>query len=195
MVLCPSAIQSMVGALAERAPELKDVRWVAVETATGVDGADGYQDASLPGRPEDLAYVQLTAGTTRSARGVRVTNASLHAALVGLATGWRCDADSVTVSWQCLSHHQGLVWGVLLPLFVGARAVLISPERVLSRPERWLKAVSKHGATIAIDMGANINSRPEDLAVYGMMASVYAEQVMGRENPRVGLLNVGAEIA
>ena len=46
---------------------------------------------------------------------------------------------------------------------------------------------------VAIDMGANTAARPEHLAAYGVMASVYAERVLKRSNPRVGLLNVGAE--
>ncbi|MBR6693989.1 MAG: phosphate acyltransferase PlsX [Clostridia bacterium] len=46
---------------------------------------------------------------------------------------------------------------------------------------------------LMLDIGANADSRPEMLAQYGLMASVYLEKVEGRENPSVGLLNIGTE--
>lgn len=49
--------------------------------------------------------------------------------------------------------------------------------------------------SVAIDVGANVDCRPVHLLQYGIMASVFAEGVLGLERPRVGLLNVGAEEA
>lgn len=44
-----------------------------------------------------------------------------------------------------------------------------------------------------MDEGANADCRPEMLLQFGIMASVYAENVMGIKNPRVALLNIGTE--
>lgn len=49
------------------------------------------------------------------------------------------------------------------------------------------------GICVCCDMGSNINAKPEHLADYGIMCSVYADKVLGIPNPRVGLLNVGEE--
>ena len=46
---------------------------------------------------------------------------------------------------------------------------------------------------LMLDIGANADTRPEMLAQYGLMASVYLEKVEGRENPQIGLLNIGTE--
>ena len=46
---------------------------------------------------------------------------------------------------------------------------------------------------ILIDAGANAECVPEQLLQFAYMGSLYAERVMGIENPRVGLLNNGAE--
>ncbi|WP_433943437.1 phosphate acyltransferase PlsX [Paenibacillus sp. SN-8-1] len=46
---------------------------------------------------------------------------------------------------------------------------------------------------LALDMGANMDAKPEHLAQYALMGSVYRQQVHGIEKPRVGLLNVGTE--
>ncbi len=44
-----------------------------------------------------------------------------------------------------------------------------------------------------MDEGANVDCRPEMLLQFGIMASCYVENVMGIENPTVGLLNIGVE--
>ena len=47
--------------------------------------------------------------------------------------------------------------------------------------------------TVFIEVGANIESRPEHIACFALMGAVYAEQVLGVPSPRVGLLSVGEE--
>ncbi len=47
--------------------------------------------------------------------------------------------------------------------------------------------------TILTDVGANIDSRAEHIAGFGLMASIYAEQVLGLHRPRVGVMSVGEE--
>jgi glycerol-3-phosphate acyltransferase PlsX len=49
------------------------------------------------------------------------------------------------------------------------------------------------GFFMLIDGGANVDCRPEMLVQFGMMGSAYMKSVMGVENPRVGLANVGTE--
>lgn len=49
------------------------------------------------------------------------------------------------------------------------------------------------GCHMLIDIGANSECRPEMLAQFGIMGSAYMETFMGVKNPRVGLVNIGAE--
>lgn len=49
------------------------------------------------------------------------------------------------------------------------------------------------GTYMLMDMGANADCRPEMLCQFGVMASVYMENVAGRKNPKIGLLNIGTE--
>lgn len=46
---------------------------------------------------------------------------------------------------------------------------------------------------LALDLGANMDAKPEHLAQYALMGSIYREKVHGIAKPRVGLLNVGTE--
>lgn len=46
---------------------------------------------------------------------------------------------------------------------------------------------------LALDLGANMDAKPEHLAQYALMGSIYREKVHGLSKPRVGLLNVGTE--
>ncbi len=49
------------------------------------------------------------------------------------------------------------------------------------------------GYTFLLDVGANVDCKPSHLLQFAVMGSVYARYVLGEENPRVGLLNVGEE--
>lgn len=49
------------------------------------------------------------------------------------------------------------------------------------------------GAFLLLDAGANSECRPDMLLQFGVMGSVYMNKVMGIENPRVGLVNIGVE--
>ncbi|WP_435163258.1 phosphate acyltransferase PlsX [Paenibacillus glycanilyticus] len=46
---------------------------------------------------------------------------------------------------------------------------------------------------LALDLGANMDAKPEHLLQYAIMGSIYRAKVHGFDNPRVGLLNVGTE--
>lgn len=48
---------------------------------------------------------------------------------------------------------------------------------------------------LRLDVGLNVDCKPEVLAQYGLIGSVYAESVLGIENPRVAVLNIGEEEA
>jgi len=52
---------------------------------------------------------------------------------------------------------------------------------------------SHQGPVVICDVGANMNAKPEDLYQYGLMGAIYAEAILGVTDPKVGLLNVGAE--
>lgn len=44
-----------------------------------------------------------------------------------------------------------------------------------------------------LDVGANVDAKPEHLVQYGIMGSIYMEKALGIAEPRVGLLNIGTE--
>ncbi|WP_256761466.1 phosphate acyltransferase PlsX [Cohnella sp. WQ 127256] len=48
---------------------------------------------------------------------------------------------------------------------------------------------------LALDMGANMDAKPEQLVQYALMGSLYRNKVHGIREPRVGLLNIGSEAA
>lgn len=49
------------------------------------------------------------------------------------------------------------------------------------------------GHFLLIDCGANVDCKPEYLQVFGIMGDAYMKGVMGMKEPRVGLINIGAE--
>ena len=52
---------------------------------------------------------------------------------------------------------------------------------------------NEHGPCNIVDAGANVDAKPAHLLSYGIMGSVYAQHVQGKDKPRVGLMAVGEE--
>ncbi len=49
------------------------------------------------------------------------------------------------------------------------------------------------GPCVLLDVGANVSPKPEHLFQYGVMGSIFAKYILQREQPTIGLLNVGSE--
>lgn len=49
------------------------------------------------------------------------------------------------------------------------------------------------GSMLLLDVGLNVDCRPDVLDQYGLLGSAYAQAVLGKEKPRVALLNIGEE--
>lgn len=65
----------------------------------------------------------------------------------------------------------------------------------IKRPAVAALLPTNKDAVVLIDAGANVDCRPENLLQFAIMGSIYAQKVLGRQNPRVGLLSIGEELS
>ena len=106
------------------------------------------QHLSHHARGEDIAFLQYTSGSTGDPKGVVLTHANLLANIRAIISGIDIQPDDACVSWLPLYHDMGLIGAWFVPLFTGIPLVVMSPLAFLSRPERWLRAIHRHRATI-----------------------------------------------
>lgn len=78
-------------------------------------------------------------------------------------------------------------------MLVGALFSIKAVEGVLRPTISTVIPMENGGTGLLLDVGLNADCKPEQLNQFAVMGSVYANQVLGIENPRVGLLNVGEE--
>lgn len=71
--------------------------------------------------------------------------------------------------------------------------VLVGRIKGVERPPLAPVMPTAQGASLLIDCGANVDARPSHLVQFAKMGSIYMENVMGIKNPRVGIVNIGAE--
>jgi glycerol-3-phosphate acyltransferase PlsX len=76
---------------------------------------------------------------------------------------------------------------------VAASTLVLGRLKGAGRPGIAVPVPTRKGPAIVIDVGANIYCKPEHMLAYAIMASEYARIALGREKPRVGLLNIGEE--
>ncbi len=74
-------------------------------------------------------------------------------------------------------------------------AALFELKRIrgVDRPALAAILPTLRGKTLLIDVGANADCRPEHLAQFALMGSIYVQRVFGVVNPSVGLLSIGEE--
>jgi amino acid adenylation domain-containing protein/non-ribosomal peptide synthase protein (TIGR01720 family) len=107
--------------------------------------ADAWRQPAVTA--ESLAFLQYTSGSTAAPKGVMVSHRNLLHNEEMIRRAFGQSARSVVVGWLPLYHDMGLIGCVLQPLYLGARAVLMSPVAFLQRPARWLQAISRYRAT------------------------------------------------
>ncbi|WP_414449356.1 beta-ketoacyl synthase N-terminal-like domain-containing protein [Burkholderia sp. 22PA0099] len=133
-----------IAAMGERGTPLSVEQWLLIEDAPA--RADGWRAPALDGA--DIAFLQYTSGSTGSPKGVMVSHANVLWNL-RLITGFlSAGADDVLVFWLPPYHDFGLIGGVLGPLVIGCRAVLMRPASFLLNPLRWLKTIAAFRATL-----------------------------------------------
>lgn len=71
--------------------------------------------------------------------------------------------------------------------------VLVGRSKGVQRPPLAPLIPTKDGVALLVDCGANVDARPSHLVQFAKMGSIYMEHVVGIKNPRVAIVNNGAE--
>ena len=71
--------------------------------------------------------------------------------------------------------------------------VLVGRSKGVERPPLAPLIPTAKGVSLLIDCGANVDARPSHLVQFAKMGSIYMEHVVGIKNPRVAIVNNGAE--
>lgn len=77
-------------------------------------------------------------------------------------------------------------------ILVGGQ-VIVGRSKGVERPPLAPLIPTEKGASLLIDCGANVDARPSHLVQFARMGSIYMENVVGIKNPRVAIVNIGAE--
>jgi natural product biosynthesis luciferase-like monooxygenase protein len=119
-------------------------RWIFTDQ---VSGGAGSATAAPRWDKEGLAFLQYTSGSTSSPKGVMISHRNISFNQELIQEGFCTHADSVVVSWLPHYHDMGLIGGILQPLWVGAKCILISPNAFLRHPSSWLNTISRYRGT------------------------------------------------
>ncbi|MDW6064737.1 fatty acyl-AMP ligase [Streptomyces sp. FXJ1.4098] len=140
-------VESLDG-MAEDFPQLADITCVITEEIPD-EAENSWQEKDI--RPDSVAFLQYTSGSTSAPRGVAVTHGNLMDNQRVLTAGFGHSPDAIAecggelfVSWLPVYHDMGLIAPVLNTLHLGGTSTLFSPLHFLQRPDRWLTAISRY---------------------------------------------------
>lgn len=71
--------------------------------------------------------------------------------------------------------------------------VIVGRIKGIERPALGGQLPGRYGKTFMIDCGANVDCKPQYLVQFAKMGYIYSKYVLGKENPSVGLVNIGTE--
>jgi fatty-acyl-CoA synthase len=134
----------------DRVASIEHVISVDALLAPAASDADDVPLTHVAVAASDTALIQYTSGSTGDPKGVELTQANVMANIRAAAQGCGLTHDDVLVSWLPLYHDMGLIGGWLMPFYFGVPTVLMSPMAFLSRPLRWLHALSEYRATCSV---------------------------------------------
>jgi glycerol-3-phosphate acyltransferase PlsX len=184
--------------------EFRGVR-LAVDAMGGDHGLPEVVPGALDharAHPEDHVLLVGDEARVRAVAGDLPPNVSIvHASQViemdehpALALREKKDA-SILVA--CDLVRRGLADAVMTAGHTGAgmAAAVLRIGRLpgVDRPALAVQMVRDGAPFVLLDIGANPDSSPENLAQYGRMGAIFAERVLGIRDPRVALLSIGEE--
>jgi glycerol-3-phosphate acyltransferase PlsX len=100
---------------------------------------------------------------------------------------------TVGLRWQAEGHSDGFVSAGNTGAQMAASTVLLKLHAGLTRPAIATLFPSAREPVVVLDAGANVDCGPEELVQFARLGSVYAEDILGRTDPVVGLLSIGEE--
>lgn len=152
---------------------------------------------TLVGRGETVLKTLEDNGIRELPAGVEIAHASEVVEICdNPSTAFREKKDSsLTVGLNLLKTGEGdaFVSAGSTGALLGAATLLVKRIRGIRRAALAPHVPTGGGGAILIDAGANAKCPPEYLVQFAYMGSYYAEHVLGRPEPRVGLLNIGVE--
>lgn len=103
--------------------------------------------------------------------------------------------SSIVVGLNMVKRNEAIAFisaGNTGALLTGA-TVIVGRIKGVERPALGTVLPGEKGPTMLIDAGANVDAKPSYLRQFAIMGSIYVENVLNIKNPRVGLVNIGAE--
>ena len=154
-------------------------------------------DVVLTGDTDAIDKALESCGVKELPQGVEIVHTTQTVEMCDdPATVFRRKKDSsMGVALQMLHDGKGdavVSAGSTGALLTGA-TLIVKRVRGIRRAAMAPVIPTTTGKAVLIDCGANAECTPEYLVQFAYLGSFYAKRILGLENPRVGLLNIGAE--
>jgi len=134
--------------LEEAVEETTCIQWVG--TPRKLNELPAISVEPQPNYPDETAYLQFTSGSTRTPRGVVITERALMCNLQGIVcNGLEIKPDDRSASWLPFYHDMGLVGLVLAPMVTQISVDYLATRDFAIRPLQWLRLISRNRCTIA----------------------------------------------
>jgi fatty-acyl-CoA synthase len=122
---------------------------LGMSVLTIADLLDGRSIEPIDTDEQDLAFLQLTSGSTGSPKAVQITHANVVANAEAMFAGADVDVDTdVIVSWLPCFHDMGMTGYLTVPMYFGVELVKVTPMDFLRDALLWARLIDKYQGTM-----------------------------------------------
>lgn len=102
----------------------------------------------LSAKPDDIAMIQYSSGSTGDPKGVLLTHENLITTIEDISEIVRLKKEDLIFSWMPITHDFGLIAFHILPIYNGCNQYQMSTQLFLNDPMAWLGYLDKYRITI-----------------------------------------------
>ena len=203
------AVDAMGG---DNAPDEEEIMREMIKVAVDAMGGDNAPDEIIKGAVEavglredikvflvgreELIREKLKAYSYRDEQ-IEVVNATeiIEMAEPPVAAIRKKKDSSIVVGMKLVKNGEADAFvsaGSTGAVLVGGQ-LLVGRIKGIERPPLAPLIPTEKGVSLLVDCGANVDARPSHLVQFAKMGSIYMEHVVGVKNPKVAIVNIGAE--
>lgn len=134
---------------------------------------------------EDIAFIQLSSGTTGPQKGVKLSYRAINHCLYGCMLVWKMKKETDKVlNWLPLYHDYALFCGFIMPLLEQVLVLLLSPSTITQNPSCFFQTVSKYSVSISVLFNGGLH----------LLNKVADSEIMNFQLDSLRIISIGGEL-
>lgn len=111
-------------------------------------GTGSGEGKIYPAKPEEIAFLQFSSGSTGDPKGVILTHKNIMTNVEAMISGAQLNNHDIILNWMPFTHDMGMIGGHLAPVLLGMTQYYMPTSLFIKSPTLWMKKISQYKVTL-----------------------------------------------